>query len=508
MIELSFVAVFVTFLGQVLSRRAISNTGKGITLAEMNMRSWIMQPGTVITHYETVRFAGLTLLGAVSLTTAIMAMLYTTAAQALGKYQLNTRHSILELTTWLVTPQLKFGDWNNFRMSGMVRASFANPYYIADKCQTPIQVSTWDPEYDRTTVGTSCLQIDHAAQGFHNYQQYLGAWAGIVGAGNGTTDQYQRPRGIGLFLQNTTVNGTWIEVKDTKAQSAKFNRIINNVTLAFPHSGIFQAARDPRNAIMQPEELDGMGIYNIQAAIPSPYINVLCANVNKDDLAPIVYAAMPNVTLNATADLPTNFLSNVSWSNFSHVRTAMDDVFEWDDNWRPPVFYKYPMKFNTILNQTGPWPRNSIYILGQGGADEVKDPGDYFMCRIKAGLTPNCSTWYTATSTGGQMTAHCEDPEDDFAYIRGSGNNSRVLTTSSDWLNVGGEAMNSLSLNNGVTDGNAANARILTQLMLKEKELNPSLPSPAEALAVMTGCTLLMSAQDSPFVEFWVRHIH
>jgi hypothetical protein len=33
--------------------------------------------------------------------------------------------------------------------------------------------------------------------------------------------------------------------------------------------------------------------------------------------------------------------------------------------------------------------------------------------------------------------------------------------------------------------------------------LNPSLPSPAEALAVMVGCTLLMSAQDSPFVEFW-----
>lgn len=83
--ELAFVACFVTFLGQVLSRRAISKVTKGVTLAEMNMRSWIMQPGTVVTHYETVRFAALTFLGALSLTAAIMAMLYTTAAQALGK---------------------------------------------------------------------------------------------------------------------------------------------------------------------------------------------------------------------------------------------------------------------------------------------------------------------------------------------------------------------------------------------------------------------------------------
>jgi hypothetical protein len=83
--ELAFVACFVTFLGQVLSRRAISKAARGVTLAEMNMRSWIMQPGTIVTHYDTVRFASLTFLGALSLTAALMAMLYTTATQALGK---------------------------------------------------------------------------------------------------------------------------------------------------------------------------------------------------------------------------------------------------------------------------------------------------------------------------------------------------------------------------------------------------------------------------------------
>jgi hypothetical protein len=40
LIELSFVTVFVSFLGQVLSRRAFIRRGKGINLAELSMRSW------------------------------------------------------------------------------------------------------------------------------------------------------------------------------------------------------------------------------------------------------------------------------------------------------------------------------------------------------------------------------------------------------------------------------------------------------------------------------------
>lgn len=37
--------------------------------------------------------------------------------------------------------------------------------------------------------------------------------------------------------------------------SAKYNRIVNNVTMAMPHSGVFKAARDPRNGIVQPQDL-------------------------------------------------------------------------------------------------------------------------------------------------------------------------------------------------------------------------------------------------------------
>lgn len=39
-IELSFVTVFVAFIGQVLTRRAIA-TNAGMTMAEMTMRTWI-----------------------------------------------------------------------------------------------------------------------------------------------------------------------------------------------------------------------------------------------------------------------------------------------------------------------------------------------------------------------------------------------------------------------------------------------------------------------------------
>jgi hypothetical protein len=40
-------------------------------------------------------------------------------------------------------------------------------------------------------------------------------------------------------------------------------------------------------------------------------------------------------------------------------------------------------------------------------------------------------------------------------------------------------------------------------MILTEPKLNRALPSMAEALAVMAGCTLLSSATDAPFVPFW-----
>lgn len=41
-IELSFVTVFVAVLGQILTRRAFSRLSRGVTLAEMTMRNWVI----------------------------------------------------------------------------------------------------------------------------------------------------------------------------------------------------------------------------------------------------------------------------------------------------------------------------------------------------------------------------------------------------------------------------------------------------------------------------------
>lgn len=70
-IELSFVTVFVTLLGQILTHRAMGER-KSITIAEMSMRSWILQPGTMITHWESVRYAAATYLGTLALLAALM----------------------------------------------------------------------------------------------------------------------------------------------------------------------------------------------------------------------------------------------------------------------------------------------------------------------------------------------------------------------------------------------------------------------------------------------------
>jgi hypothetical protein len=92
-IELSFVTVFVAFLGQVLVAEAFvgqdagppAKAKRGITMGEMAMRTWISELGTIVSEWKHVRHAGLSLLGMLCLTATIMATLYTAASNALGR---------------------------------------------------------------------------------------------------------------------------------------------------------------------------------------------------------------------------------------------------------------------------------------------------------------------------------------------------------------------------------------------------------------------------------------
>ncbi|KAI4237703.1 MAG: hypothetical protein LQ349_001645 [Xanthoria aureola] len=478
-IELSFVTVFVTFLGQVLSRRALVKKSRGITIAEMSFRSWIMQPGTLITHWATVRYAALTFLGLFSLLCAVTATFYTTASDA------------------LVSPQLTMGPLKQRMLYGKVASSFANNAYIKTQCNTPISTDT-DPD----SSGSTCVAIEHNGQAYHNYMQYLSNWTISRARGTGSNQLSQRPIPLGMLYDNTTIEGSWIHMENMTETSQKYSpddyaRIVMNVTMAMPHAGVFAATRDPINNIMQPLDLNGLGEYIVQASVPSPVTNVLCATMRKEELAPMVYTDWPgsNGTASNLTGWPNGFGIPL-WPSYLNS-TPVDDLFGFGENYgrRHPVFSRYPIAYNTIVNHTG-WYTDSIYVLAASAT------GDFTMCALKASLTTKCSTRHHASLSGGSMSAHCEDPKDDLAYGK-SYENATDGVIKKDWAAVATDWSLALSLNNGISDGAASNARLLSQLIPTSQALDPSLPSIAEALAVLSGSTLLLSSTDSPFIHFW-----
>ncbi|KAL4985298.1 hypothetical protein BDW68DRAFT_198907 [Aspergillus falconensis] len=477
-IELAYVTVCVAFLGQVLTRRAITKGSRGISISDMSMRTWIMQPGSLIVHWESLRYSGWTILGAITLTATVVAMLYTTAAEA------------------LVTPKLKWGAVDERVIVGNVWASFANADFLADNCQTPIAIQA-DLEYRNTT----CLNMQHAGQAYHNYQSFLQEWALIAeGEKPSPTDVASRPRPTGSVYDNTTVEGSWIDRVSMADLSEKYGRIVHNVTAAMPHGGVIGAANHPDNEIIQPKDQSGEGMYELEASVPSPAVNVLCAGMNATELAPIVYTEWPNHgNFNAvtwTTDVPDDVPNLELW----HNRTVVDDIFGFGPDYPgqyAPVFGKLPKEYNTIVNVTSPYSNGAIFLLG---ASPNGTKPEYFFCRLKAKQSVHCSTRYKATASGSHLYTVCEENHPLQYNLRVP---DALESWANDWMNIASEWAFTLSLNAGITDGEAANARLLMQFVPTTRTLNPKLPTLSEALAVLAGNTLLMSSANAPFVPFW-----
>ena len=79
-----------------------------------------------------------------------------------------------------------------------------------------------------------------------------------------------------------------------------------------------------------------MGRYTIRASVPSPYIDVLCANVTRIDISALVYEGQQGVQLNSTSDLDTAWLGKFDWDAFASVKTPLDLIFYWNERRRPP----------------------------------------------------------------------------------------------------------------------------------------------------------------------------
>ena len=142
-----------------------------------------MQPGTMIAHWDSFRYAGFSFLGLVSVLAAVFAMLYTPACSA------------------LVQPQLRSSSWEQRNMSGLVQTSFANKNHIQKECFTPL------PEgEDEIERWSTCVSIEHAAMAYKNYFNYLGMWSGKEHG----SDFSDRPNGTAWFNNDTTVVAPWV----------------------------------------------------------------------------------------------------------------------------------------------------------------------------------------------------------------------------------------------------------------------------------------------------------
>jgi hypothetical protein len=118
---------------------------------------------------------------------------------------------------------------------------------------------------------------------------WVNSWAEFSANGtNASSDILHRPQPVATLYEDISIQGSWILPSDMSRNFAAFNRVVNNVTMAMPHAGIYTAARDPINRILQPSDLDGQGEYRISAAVLSPAVNVLCADLSDDELTPMI----------------------------------------------------------------------------------------------------------------------------------------------------------------------------------------------------------------------------
>jgi len=232
----------------------------------------------------------------------------------------------------------------------------------------------------------------------------------------------------------------------------------------------------------------------------SPMVNVLCASMNREELTPIVYAEWPNAKSNLTTWITGEqlaFYQPGNQINGSYLnRTVVDDVFGWGEKYKtsPPVFAKLPIAYNTIMNHTGAYGHEAIYLLGRSGRSD-----DYTLCSLGAYRTSSCWTRYNSTAGGDTIESLCRYGQLNAPFSL----DEEHTFGNTDWPFMATEWANSLGLNDGIVDGKNSLARLLTQLALQSPELPRDRPSLAEVLAVLASGTLLIASGDTQFHAYY-----
>ncbi|KAF3903737.1 hypothetical protein AA313_de0210313 [Arthrobotrys entomopaga] len=480
-IELSFVSVFVSFLGQVLSRRALMTGSKGVNIAELSMRSWVTQPGTLLTNTSSLKFAGLTFLGALSLTATIFASFYTTAADT------------------LVSPKLGWGSFHSRNITGLAYTQYANSTYRTEKCQTVISDAE-DPIYNKysiTVAKFTCDAILSAGRGYRDISDWNELWTET--RGQSFPDPLKRPSApSSLDLVNYV--GTWMHVSGENG--------VNRAVMAMPHPGIITATRNSSlNGILQPEDAgSGYGSFMVKASVPNPIVDVTCSPIGADQAQwYVAQLSKTDFSRNGTFDPQIQKLFD-----FTNNATYTFDSSP-DPPYAAPRFPKLPIVNNTVVASAIGDP--SVYFLTRTPAN------NFVMCGAKSFITPNCSSEFSAIEGGGNATVNC-DANNTLSFkadlsrhnvstvdhpIPGAAGAPVGDFSYADFREVAFNTFLSESLNTGVTDSDASIAHFLSQLALDTPTsvLNASRPSLAEALAVILGNAMITSAVDTVFTTYF-----
>lgn len=228
LIEITFVTAFIAFIGQVLSYKACSSHSKGVRMAELDAKTWIVQPGSMLRDFRSLRHGFATAIGVWSLLVTLATLFYTTAANA------------------LVAPHIISKDSGTILLQGPIRTAFGNAEFRREQCRSPGQ------QLDPALGPEVCLATEMSAQAFWSLQQYLALWGTPESATGDSSSLAERPTGVYLLFQNTTVNSSWVLTEDSMGQRMVKERLVNNVSLAIPHAGVMTAAYDARNRIAQP----------------------------------------------------------------------------------------------------------------------------------------------------------------------------------------------------------------------------------------------------------------
>ncbi|RSL88883.1 hypothetical protein CDV31_015978 [Fusarium ambrosium] len=487
-IEIVSVTVFISCIGQALTRRAAAEKSTGITLADITIRNWIIQPGFIFTHYKTLAIAGCTLFGALALLALVTTILYTTASEA------------------LVSPKLKYSQWETRELTAVVHSYYGN--YVAAGIRCVRDAKLIQGAKDKSPglfIDMAVLCLGHEL----NYQSTGDLIAFLRDDDpdaaierTAKVNNIPRPALYTILHDKVTILATRVdtEFSDVASLYERWGRIIDNVTVSIPHPGVWSASRLPDNKILQPEDLSNTGSFSIKASVVSPTLNTLCVNMDEDELAPVVYTMFPHGGENGDFEIWA-LTETTQWNN----STVVDDVFRWGSKYgrRRPVFGALPESFRIVYHKPSPIGNTTDdagYLLAHLG-----EPGaEYTLCQMRSWLSTDCSTHLDVFGLGKPiMRAHCGDDSDPYRYdpsVYKSSNSIKVLELWSVMLDAWREGV---MLEQPSGDTIFGFAYILTSAILQDLVLDSKDYTISKFLSVMLLSTLSLSAVDTQLRHTW-----